>query len=24
VSALLRAEANWAPDPATAQASEGH
>jgi protein required for attachment to host cells len=24
VSALLRAEANWAPDAATAQASEGH
>jgi protein required for attachment to host cells len=24
VSALLRAEANWAPDPATAQASQGH
>jgi protein required for attachment to host cells/predicted Zn-ribbon and HTH transcriptional regulator len=24
VAALLRAEANWAPDPATANASEGH
>jgi protein required for attachment to host cells len=24
VSSLLRAEANWAPDPATAQATQGH
>jgi hypothetical protein len=24
VAALVRAEANWAPDAATAQATEGH